>query len=57
MTQAQQALQEFLKTDMIPNLGQRSQTVEVGDILIFPDGSTALHDLDGDLIVGELVED
>ena len=57
-TLAARAIREFAQTDLIPQLGQRTEdVVGPGTLHIFPDGSIAIHGDDGTFVEGEWVEE
>ena len=56
-TLAQQALKQFEKTNIIPQLGQRiHEGMGPGSVHVFPDGSMACHWTDGAYTLAELSE-
>lgn len=57
MTQAQKAIKEFETTDLIPKMGQRLDGFGPGTAHIFPDGSIAVHWIDGAFTLAVLVEE
>lgn len=55
---AEQAAAHFKLRGVIPNFGQSTNRVDVGDIHLFPDGSAAMHwDDDGTVSVAGVIEE